>query len=212
MSLTNRRVNRTLNKVSFDPSKSVLAQFVHLSPVTLITTICSKGIPDVAAKTQSIPVGREGNFFLFVCTPEHRTYHNVKATKEFVVNYPPQEIIEKIGLTASIFEDENIDKISRIGLTAIPSLRVKPPRIAECSIHLECKLVEIRDHAQYGIIIGNVVAASGNEETVLMQGSATELVNRNLSRNPLLAYITPGHLFSTITEGKKFPLPKKYKS
>jgi flavin reductase (DIM6/NTAB) family NADH-FMN oxidoreductase RutF len=91
-------------------------------------------------------------------------------------------------------------------------MKVKPPRIAECSVHLECKLVEIRDHAEYGIIIGNVVAASGNEETVLMQGSATELVNRNLSRNPLLAYITPGHLFSTITEGKKFPLPKKYKS
>jgi len=203
---------KLFNKVSFNSSKSVLAQFVSLSPITLVTTVCPKGTPDVAAKTQSLPVGREGNLFLFVCTPEHRTYHNVRATKEFVVNYPPQEIIEKIGLTASIFEDENIDKISRIGLTAIPSMKVKPPRIAECSVHLECKLVEIRDHAEYGIIIGNVVAASGNEKAVLMQGSATELVNRNLSRNPLLAYITPGQHFSTITECKKFPLPKKYKS
>lgn len=200
------------NKISFNPSKSVLAQFISLSPITLVTTVSSKGIPDVAAKTQSIPVGREGNLFLFVCTPEHHTYHNIKATKEFVVNYPSQEIIEKIGLTASILDDENIDKISHIGLTAIPSMKVKPPRIAECLIHLECKLIEIRDHAQYGIIIGNVVTASGNKEIVLMQGSATELINENLSKNPLLVYITPGQHFNTITECKKFPLPEKYKS
>jgi len=200
------------NKVSFNSSKSVLAQFISLSPITLITTVDSKGKPNVATKTQSLPVGREGNLFLFVCTPEHHTYHNVKATKEFVVNYPSQEIVGKIGLTASIFEDEDVDKISRIGLTAIPSMKVRPPRIAECSIHLECKLIEIRDHAEYGIIIGNVVAASGNEETVLMQGSATELVNKNLSGDPLLVYVTPGQHFSTITECKKLPLPKKYKS
>jgi flavin reductase (DIM6/NTAB) family NADH-FMN oxidoreductase RutF len=203
---------KLFNKVSFNPSKPVLAQFISLSPITLVTTVCSKGKPDVAAKTQSLPVGREGNLFLFVCTPEHHTYRNVKATKEFVVNYPSQEIIGKIGATASIFGDENMDKISRIGLTAIPSMKVKPPRIAECVIHLECKLVEIRDHAQYGIIIGHVVAASGNEETVLTQGSATELINKNLSKNPLLAYITPSQHFNTITECKKFPLPEKYKS
>jgi flavin reductase (DIM6/NTAB) family NADH-FMN oxidoreductase RutF len=200
------------NKVPFNSSKSVLAQFINLSPITLVTTVSSKGKPDVAAKTQSLPIGREGNLFLFVCTPEHHTYHNVKTTKEFVVNYPSQELIEKIGLTASIFEDERIDKISHIGLTAIPSMKVKPPRIAECLIHLECKLIEIRDHAEYGIIVGDIVAASGNEEAVLMQGSATELINKNLSRNPLLAYITPGQHFSTIIECKKFPLPEKYKS
>ena len=89
---------------------------------------------------------------------------------------------------------------------------LKLPRIAECLIHLECKLIEIKDHAEYGIIIGNVVAASGNEETVLMQSSATEMINENLSRNPLLVYITPGQHFSKITECKKFPLPKKYRS
>jgi len=203
---------KLFNKVSFNSSKSFLAQFISLSPITLVTTVCSRGKPDVAAKTQSLPVGREGNIFLFVCTPEHHTYHNIKATKEFVVNYPPQEIIEKIGLTASDLEDENIDKISRIGLTAIPSMKVKPPRIAECSINLECRLIEIKDYGEYGVVIGNIVAASGNEETVLMQGSATELVNKNLSRKPLLVYITPGQHFSTITECKKFPLPKKYKS
>jgi len=201
-----------MNKVSFDSSKSVLAQFINLSPVTLVTTVSSNGKPDVAPKTQNLPVGREGNLFLFVCTPEHHTYHNVKATKEFVVNYPSQEIIEKIGLAASDFGDENIDKISRIGLTAIPSMKVKPPRIAECLIHLECKLIGIKDYGEYGVIIGNIVAASGNRETVLMQGSATELMNKNLSRNPLLVYITPGQHFSTIVECKKFPLPEKYKS
>jgi len=199
-------------KIPFNPSKPVATQYVNLSPVILVTTVNSRGIPNVAPKTQATPIGRKGEFFMFACTPEHNTYHNIKATKEFVVNFPTQEIIAEVGMAASVFDDKDKDKISLLGLTSIPSLKVRPPRISECSIHLECELMEIRDYSEYGLIVGKVVAASGNEEIVLQQGTTTDLVSQNLSKNPLLVYITPGQHLATIANCKKFPLPEKYKS
>ena len=46
------------------------------------------------------------------------------------------------------------------GLTEIPSEKVKPPRVAECSMHLECKVVWIKNVGNHFLVLGDIVSAS----------------------------------------------------
>lgn len=97
----------------------------------------------------------------FSCHPSHDTYHNILETKEFVVNVPSEEIIEQIMVTGVNFPPE-VNELEKAKLTALPSVKINPPRIQECKVHFECKLDWYRDT----IIVGKVLDTSVNEELI----------------------------------------------
>jgi len=183
------------------------ARYFTVKPTILVTTLGPGNIPNVAPKTQCMDVGRREEYFAFVCTPKHHTYQNAKANKEFVANYPSPELIQKVSATSQ--SAENVDEIALVGLTGIPSLVVKPPRIKECRVHLECKVVEIKDLDVASIILGKVVARSASKEASFERGKAKERINL-LSNHPLLAYVYPDH-YTTIGSATEFIFPKNYK-
>jgi len=183
------------------------ARYFTVKPLILVTTLGPIGLPNVAPKTQSMDVGRHEQYFAFVCVPQHHTYQNVKATREFVVNYPGPELIKKVSAASQLAE--NVDEIALAALTSIPSLVVKPPRIKECSIHLECKLVEIKDLDDASIIVGKIVARSADKEVSFKRGKAKEKIEL-LSKRPLLAYVYPDH-YTKINIAEEFIFPQNYK-
>lgn len=191
------------DKIELDSYKC----YFTVKPIILVTTLGSNELPNVAPQTQCMSVGRHEEYFAFVCTPEHHTYQNTKANKEFVVNYPGPELIEKVSAASQ--SAENVDEVALSGLTSIPSLIVKPPRIKECMVHLECKVMDIKDLDNGSIILGKVVARSANREVSFKKGMAEESINL-LSMHPLLAYIYPDH-YASINTAEKFIFPKNYK-
>ena len=72
------------------------------------------------------------------------TVRNMQLTKEFVVNMVSEEIVEKMSLCSSPLPAGE-DELKYSGLTACPSIQVKPPRIAESPINMECQIVDIMD-------------------------------------------------------------------
>jgi len=70
------------------------------------------------------------------------TLNNVQATKEFVVNIVSEEFAEKMNLTSADVPPD-VDEFTLSGLTPTPSDCVKPPRVKESKISMECKLVQI---------------------------------------------------------------------
>jgi len=139
-------------------------------PVVVVTTVSSEGIPNAALKTNFM-ILKALEAVAFHCYPFHDTYENIVETGEFVVNLPSEELAEKIMVTAVDFP-HNVNEIDKAGLTALPSEQVKPPRIAECKLHMECELKWYKDT----IIVGEVVAASADED--LTQGSYEERQRR----------------------------------
>jgi flavin reductase (DIM6/NTAB) family NADH-FMN oxidoreductase RutF len=182
-------------------------RYFTVKPLILVTTLGPTGLPNVAPKTQNMDVGRREQYFAFVCTPQHHTYQNAKANREFVVNYPGPELIEKVSAAAQLAEDS--DEIVLAGLTSIPSLVVKPPRIKECYLHLECKLLETKDLEDSSLILGKIVARSADEEFSFERGKSKENI-RLLSEHPLLAYVYPDH-YAKISVAEEFAFPKNYK-
>jgi flavin reductase (DIM6/NTAB) family NADH-FMN oxidoreductase RutF len=182
-------------------------RYFTVKPLILVTTLGLKGLPNVAPKTQNMDVGGREQYFAFVCTPQHHTYQNLKTNKEFVVNYPGPELIERVSAAAQLAEDS--DEIALAGLTSIPSVVVKPPRIKECYLHLECKLMEIKDLEDSSLIWGKIVARSADKEASFERGKSKENI-RLLSKRPLLAYIYPDH-YTKINVAEEFIFPKNYK-
>jgi flavin reductase (DIM6/NTAB) family NADH-FMN oxidoreductase RutF len=91
---------------------------------------------------------------------------NIRETGEFVVNLVSEANAEAMNITGIEF-DSSVDELEQAGLTALPSARVKPPRIAESPVAMECELMQIVDMGDSGLVLGRVVAMHVRDEFVL---------------------------------------------
>ncbi len=70
------------------------------------------------------------------------TYHNVKAVPEVVINVVTYPIVEQMSLTSSPYE-KGVDEFHMAGFTKLPSDIVRPYRVKESPVHLECMVKEV---------------------------------------------------------------------
>lgn len=70
------------------------------------------------------------------------TVTNIRETGEFVVNIVSEDFAEQMNLTSADVAPE-VDEWNLSGLTPLPSEFVKPPRVGESRIHMECRLIQI---------------------------------------------------------------------
>ena len=99
-------------------------------------------------------------------TRVHDTTLNIHQTCEFVVNLVAEKQIEAMNITAAEFEPHDDElKIAAVGLQ--PSVKVKPPRIADSPVSLECELMFKLDVGpKSSIIIGRVVFIHVQDEAI----------------------------------------------
>ena len=88
------------------------------------------------------------------------TLLNVEATGEFVIHIVDEQTVEAMNATSADYP-HGADEFTVAGLTPVPSIRVRPPRVAEAPIAFECQLfqiVPVGDGPSGGdIVIGRVV-------------------------------------------------------
>lgn len=90
---------------------------------------------------------------------------NIREMGEFVVNLVAESNAEAMNITGIEF-DSSVDELAQAGLTPVPSARVKPPRIAESPVAMECELMQIIDLGESGLVLGRVVAMHVRDEFV----------------------------------------------
>jgi flavin reductase (DIM6/NTAB) family NADH-FMN oxidoreductase RutF len=94
------------------------------------------------------------------------TRMNILETGEFVVNLVSEKNAEQMNITSIEFESA-VNELEQAGLTPLPSVRVKPPRIAESPVAMECELMQIVDLGESGLVLGRVLAMHIQNEMVL---------------------------------------------
>ena len=124
--------------------------------------------------------------------PQRYSHQLIEKTGEFVVN-SPSITIEKEMHYCGVESGRKVNKWEKTGLTAIPSLKVKTPRIMECYGHLECKVVETHIMGDHTLFVGEVVATSADED--VMNGDVLD----PLKARPILQ---KNHVYFTITDQK----------
>ncbi len=91
---------------------------------------------------------------------------NIQETGQFVVNLVSESTAEQMNITAIEF-DHGVNELEQAGLTTLPSVRVKPPRISESPVAMECELIQIVDLGETGLVLGRVLAMHIHDEMVL---------------------------------------------
>ena len=92
---------------------------------------------------------------------------NIRTGGEFVVNLVSAATAEAMNVTAIDFPPD-VDEIAEAGLTTLPSTHVKPPRIAESPVALECeRFTTLEVGAERALVLARVLAMHIADEAVM---------------------------------------------
>ncbi len=129
-------------------------------PIAWVSTITPDGIPNlapfsfftgIAANPMSVcfaPVNdRDGK--------KKDTLINVEKTKQFVVNLANEDNVALMNQTSAAYP-YGVSEFEKAGVTPLPSVKVKPPRVKQTLASLECELIQVVTLAE-GPLGGNLV-------------------------------------------------------
>ena len=101
------------------------------------------------------------------------TLINCEATREVVINLVNYEMVQQMSLASTEYP-QGVNEFQKSGLTPLPSHNVKPYRVAESPVQLECKVTDILALGQEGgagnLIICEVVKFHINEAVLDAKG------------------------------------------
>ena len=172
--------------LEIEPSK-ILVQDLHkhlLSsvgprPIALASTIDNKGNRNVSPF--SFFNVFSANPPIAVFSPARRvrnnttkdTLENIKEIQEVVINVVTSDLVQKASLASTEYPKE-IDEFIKSDLTPIPSKKIKPFRVQESPVQMECKVNQIIELGENGGA-GNLIIC----EIILMHISADILDEKN---------------------------------
>ena len=122
-----------------DPFKSCVVP----RPIAWVSSIHPNGAVNLAPFSFFNAISSDPPMVIISFTGYHEhggekdTLHNIKSSGEFVANMVPLALKDEMNVTTAPVAHE-IDELGLAGLNTEPSALVKPPRVKEAPIHLEC--------------------------------------------------------------------------
>jgi flavin reductase (DIM6/NTAB) family NADH-FMN oxidoreductase RutF len=143
----------------------LLLHFVAPRPIAFVSTLSSEGVSNLApfsyfmaggANPPSVAIsvltGRTGQ--------TKDTQRNIISSGEYVINVVTYEMREKMNYASSEFP-YGVSEWKEAGFTPIPSAKVRPARVQESPLAMECRLFQVVTHGSGHLaanyIIGEVV-------------------------------------------------------
>ncbi len=172
-------------------------------PIAWVTTVDSAGRVNLAPFSFFNAFGANPPIVVFSPTlrrdgSKKDTLLNVEAVGEFVVNAAVEELAEKMNSTSAELPRGQSEAI-RAGLTLAPSARVRPPRVAESPVHLECLVRGIMSMGDgpiaANLVIGEVVLIHIEERVLDSAGQVDPRKLRAIARLGANDYCRTGDLF-----------------
>jgi flavin reductase (DIM6/NTAB) family NADH-FMN oxidoreductase RutF len=155
----------TPGNLEWKDSYKLLVGSILPRPIAFVTTIDDSGIVNAAPFSFFTAICADPMLICF--SPMRRgtdgkkkdTLANIEETKEFVINIVSEDWIEKMNICATEFTAE-IDELEIAGLEKENSQIVKPPRVKESKVHLECSLYQVLHFGELAgagsLVIGKV--------------------------------------------------------
>ncbi|MCI4679137.1 flavin reductase family protein [Rhodoblastus acidophilus] len=132
-------------------------QKLEPGPVVLVAT-AEGGRANVMTMSWHMMV--EFNPPLIACVVSEANFSHRALTKtgECVIAIPPADMAETVVAIGNCSGRE-VDKFARFGLTAAPGHEVAAPRITQCIVNIECRVVDRQLVARYNLFILEAVKA-----------------------------------------------------
>lgn len=203
-----------LTQLSPPDAYRLIIESVLPRPIALVSTVNAQGQGNLAPfsffnavasnpPTLSLSIVRKRGAPGTV-PPKKDTLRNIEETGQFVVNSFNRWILEQAHQTSGDYA-YGVDEMHEVGLSPLPSLRVKPSRVAESGVQMECevyKMVEIGDGGPGStvLVIGKVLVIH-TQNRILRDGHIDPELLQPMSR-------LGGDSYATLGERIDRPRPK----
>ena len=153
--------------------------FYYGFPVVLLSTIDEKGKADVTPISCTFTLGTNA---VIALVKLNQAYENVMAVPEVVLNLPNASMWEQVEKIAPYTAKDPVpaqkaakythtdDKFALGGFTPLASDKVRPPRVAECPIQAEAKVVNVNDRNGYVLVELEIVQVHA-QDNLVMEGN-----------------------------------------
>jgi flavin reductase (DIM6/NTAB) family NADH-FMN oxidoreductase RutF len=137
-------------------------------PIAWVSSVDAHGVPNLAPFSYFMAITHDPPTIAFSASPrgvevagvrgKKDTLSNVEVTREFVVNVVDDALAEAMNVTSGDYAP-GVDEFAQAGLTPLPSVQVKAPRVAAAPINMECRLVQILPvgNLPHHLVIGEIV-------------------------------------------------------
>lgn len=124
-------------------------------PIAFASTVDKNGIPNLAPFSFFNAFGSNPPVVVF--SPARRvrdntikhTLENIYETKEVVINVVNYAMVQQASLASSEYP-KGVNEFIKAGFTPIPSQLIKPPRVKESPVQMECKVLEVKETGDQG--------------------------------------------------------------
>ena len=198
------------NELSIRDMYLKMVSVITPRPIAWVSTISNEGVHNlapfsffngVAASPASVvfsPVNRRDG-------SKKDTILNIEANGEFVINTVSQALASAMNQSAADYDTE-VSELAAAGLTAIDSIKVKPQRVKEAAVHMECKLLQIVNIGEgplaANLVIGEILLLHVNEAVLDAEGNVIASELDNIGR-------IGGSSYSTTRDVFEMPRPPK---
>ena len=157
---------------------------INLAPFSFFNAVATKPLIVMLA------IGRKGS------TPKD-TLKNLEETGEFVINIDSEELAEAMNITSGDWPPE-VNEFEILQLTSLPSIDVKPPRVADAPAAMEAKVRQIVpvEGTSSTLVLGEVVRFHLREGILRPNGLVDALLSKPVARLGDNEYATLGHVFT----------------
>ena len=148
--------------------------------IAWLSTLSADGVANLAPFSQFTNLTFDPPYVLVAINQDTKnrrkdTTVNIETTGEFVYNMVTWDLREAMNVTAVAFPSD-VDEFERAGLTKAPSVLVKPWRVAESPVQMECRYVQtirLPGDGMVGtvdVIIGKVVGIHISDDALTADG------------------------------------------
>jgi len=128
-------------------------------PIAFVSTVNTAGVANVAPFSYFTAITNQPPL-LGVSVNRRRgtvkdTLRNIQQTGEFVVNVVDEPLGSRM-VQASGDWPEDVDEFVLTGLTPVPSDLVRPPRVGESPVSLECRVHRIIELGNASFVVGEI--------------------------------------------------------
>ncbi len=172
--------------LTIDPSStpqnllhSHLVSSVGPRPICFASTIDSLGNPNLAPFSFFNIMGSNPPIAVFSPARSGRTgnnkdtVYNVKEVPEVVINIVTYSMVQQMSLASAEYP-KGVNEFIKSGFTPIPSEKVRPFRVKESPVQMECKVLEVKETGTGGgsgnLIICEIILMHINEEVLNADG------------------------------------------
>ncbi len=134
------------------------------------------------------------------------TLTNVRETGEFVVNVVSQFLAEQMNQSSADYPAD-VSEFAAVNLTATDSTMVKPPRVGEALISMECKVFHIHDLGGSALVLGEIVCMHLKDEVVQINSARDGQISIDLDVLQPVGRLS-GNLYSTIKDRFEIARPE----